>query len=309
MTGLRRSTTALRTDDQGVAAVIGFVLVLAVLITYLAYVAGTDVPRWGAEAERSWDRTVGDSLARLDRSAAAGLGSQAATTVAIPAAPAPRAFDVPLVARTQPVAPSGAIAFDPGCGELTATHDAGATTVTDIADGAQGCLAFTEQGTYAPSYGYRTEFGGLLRIERSRAYVVAGPPLDLKDQGGRYLVSATFLDLRGTSSAAAIGAGGTPVDLTAGPAIAENGQLQNAARANWTFDTPYPDAWHAWFEGQIAAAGFDATLNYVCTASTTPPCNDLGPEQFRVVLDGPTAGSASDLALSISYGRYDVTIR
>jgi hypothetical protein len=292
-----------------VAAVVGFVLVLAVLITYLAYVAGADVPRWGAEAERSWDQTVGDSLTKLDRSAAAGLGTQAATTVSIPAAPAPRAFDVPLVSRTQPAAPTGSVAFEPACAKLTALHAASGTTVSDIKDGAQGCVYFHEQGTYSASYGYRTEFGGLLRVERSLGYVVAGPPLDLKVSGGRYFVSATFLDMRGPSNAAAVGSGGTAVDLTAGPSLTESGQALNAASANWTFDTPYPAAWKTWFDGQLAQAGFDPALNYACLAGDAR-CPDLQPNEFRVVLNGPTASpSASDVALSISYGRYDVTIR
>jgi len=313
MTGPRRSPTArtrpCREDDRGVAAVVGFVLVLAVLITYLGYVAGAEVPRWGAEAEHTWDQSVGDSLTKLDRAAAAGLGSQAATTVSIPAAPAPRSFDVPLVSRTQPATPTGSVAFEPSCGKLTALHDASGATVSDIAAGAEGCVVFHEQGTYAASYGYRTEFGGLLRIERNRAFVVAGPPLDLKATGARYLVGATFLDMRGPSNAAAVGSQGTAVDLTAGPSLAESGQALNAASANWTFDTPYPDAWKTWFDGQLSQAGFDPTLNYACIRGDAR-CPDLQPNEFRVVLMGPNnSPTASDLALSVSYGRYDVTIR
>ena len=39
-------------DDQGVAAVVGFVLILAAAITYYSYVARNEVPRWGAQAEQ-----------------------------------------------------------------------------------------------------------------------------------------------------------------------------------------------------------------------------------------------------------------
>jgi len=312
MTGPRRSKTArtFREDDRAVAAVLGFVLVLAVLVSYLAYVANADVPRWGAEAERSWDRSVGDALARLDRAAAAGLGTDASTTIAVPGAPTPRAFDVPLVARTQPVAPSGSIAFEPDCGGIDALHEAEGAIVPDIRHGARGCLVFREQGTYAPSYSYRTELGGLLRVERNQAFVVTGPPLDLKNEGARYLVSASFVDLRGASNAATVGGAGTPLDFAAGPSHVEQGQATNAASANWTFQTAYPAAWKAWFDGQLAGASFDPALNYVCAGGPSAACPDLAANEVRVILKGPQAASAiPDLALSISHGRYDVTIR
>jgi hypothetical protein len=287
--------------------VVGFVLVLAVLVTYFAYVARSDVPRWGADAERSWDQSVGDALSKLDRTAAAGLGTDASATGAVPPAPSPRAFDIPLMQRTQAAPPTGSLAFLPDCGGLDAIHVGNGTTITDLADGAHGCLVFREQGTYAPSYGYRTEFGGLLRTERDRAFIVSGPPLELKDVGGRYVVAVTFLELRGASNAAAVGASGVSLDLVAGPSFAESGAGVNAASASWTFHTPYPSAWQAWYASQIATAGFDPNLNYACDASLCPA---LASNEVQVVLGGPDASASnSDLALSISYGRYDVTIR
>src|SRR5207247_1155481 len=92
MTGPRVSQTArtLREDDSGVAGVVGFILVFAALVTYAAYVAHNEVPRWGADAGRSWDASVGDTLTKLDRSAAAGLGTQASATATVPPAPKPR---------------------------------------------------------------------------------------------------------------------------------------------------------------------------------------------------------------------------
>gem|GEM_PF-6569242 len=282
---------------------------LAVLVTYFAYVARSDVPRWGADAERAWDGNVGDSLARLDRTAAASLGTDASTTGSLPAPPQPRAFDIPLVARTQAAPPTGALAFEPNCGNLTATHVANGVVVPDVTDGAHGCLVFREQGTYAASYGYRSEFGGLLRVERDRAFVVAGPPLELGNESGRYLVGVTFLELRGAASSGAVGASGLTVDLVPGPALAETGQTVNAASANWTFQTLYPQAWKAWFDGQLSQAGFDPALNYACLQGDAR-CPGLQPNEIRVVLGGPDPSPAtSDLALSISYGRYDATLK
>src|ERR1051325_8275377 len=159
-------------DDRAVAGVVGFILIFAAFITYAGYVARTDVPRWGADAEHAWDQNVGDTLARLDRSAAAGLGSDAATTITIPPPPEPKSTDIPLVSRFKASPPTGSIAFIPDCGGLTATHTVYPTNavVYDIKDGAKGCIDFREQGSYAPSYGYRSEFGGLVRVERNLSY-------------------------------------------------------------------------------------------------------------------------------------------
>lgn len=304
-------------DDNGVAAVVGFVLILAALVTYVAYVARSEVPQWGADAEHGWDQSVGESLARLDRQAAAGVGTPASLTVTVPAAPAPHVFDVPLVTRTSPSAPTGSVSFEPDCGGMWANHTlAGATLVNDIRNGGHGCIVFREQGSYSPSYGYRAEFGGLLRIERDRAFVVAGPVLELRPDldaagSGKVVASATFLDLSGASnSVGAAGRAGVPIDLAARPSGAEAGETPNALTAVWTFDTPYTTAWQTWFDGQIAKANLGAT-SYTCVPHDPKVAlcaafnQDANQPQLGVVLNG----GANPLALSISYGRYDVNVR
>src|SRR5438552_11374751 len=133
----------LQLDDRAVAGVVGFILVFAAFITYPAYVARSDVPRWGADAEHAWDTTVGDTLTKLDRSAASGLGSDASQTVTIPPAPTPKSTDVPLVNRFKAATPAGSVSFTGQCGGLTASHTTpGGVTVNDITNGAKGCIEF-----------------------------------------------------------------------------------------------------------------------------------------------------------------------
>src|SRR5687767_14795104 len=95
-TGPRISRRA-RADDDAVATVVGFVLVLAAVVTYFGFVARNDVPEWGAEAEQDWDRDVGDALVRLGQSAGESLGAEQPVSGFVPPAPEPRSLSVPLL--------------------------------------------------------------------------------------------------------------------------------------------------------------------------------------------------------------------
>lgn len=295
-------------DDQGVAAVVGFVLILAAAITYYSYVARNDVPRWGAESERAWDAQVGDSLLRLERAAGAGLGTDAAVSQSIPAAPAPKGLNVPFIAAVRPEPPSGSLAFDPDCGGLTATHDVGVVSVTDLAAGGKGCLAFRAQPTYTPAYSYLLENGGLLRVQGDHAVVLAGPPMELQVASGQYVASLTIVEMHGDASGVGADQSAVPIDLVPRPGSTESLAASNAASAAWTFSSAWPAAWAAWFDDQLKEAGLDATLNYACLAGDTR-CPGLASDEVRLQLFGPNPlATVPDLSVSLSYGRYDVTM-
>ena len=299
-------------DDHGVAAVVGFVLILAAAITYYSHVARNDVPRWGAEGEKAWDAAVGESLLRLERAAGAGIGSDASVTESVPAAPQPKGLNVPFIqaARAQP--PSGSVSFDPDCGGVTAAHDIAGVTITDMTRAGTGCIRFRAQATYTASYEYLLENGGLLRIQGDRAAVLAGPALELKAETGRDLASLTVVEMRGPATGVGASQSAVPIDLVPRPGSAEAMAASNAASASWTLRTAWPGAWAAWFAAQIGEAGLDADHNYACVqGDARAGCGGLAPDEMRVVLYGPNGPAlplVPDVTLSLSYGRYDVAM-
>jgi len=295
----------LSADDQAVAGVIGFILVFAGIVTYAAYVAHTEVPKWGSQNEKAYDGQVADALSHMGSNAAASLGSQASTTATIPPPPGAPSVNIPLIDRTEGAPPSASISLLPDCGGLDATHDLNGATVHDVTGGAHGCVSLAEQGTYAGSFTYKTEFGGLVRSENGKSFVQSGPPLVLKSANGAYTIGATFLETRGAANSVGVGHAGVSLDLVPGPSTTETSDVPNAASVTWNFTTPNAadaNAWADWFNGQIAAAGFVNSVS--CVNHATPAGNTL-----QVRFDGPCTTSAPDIALSISYGRYDATLR
>lgn len=285
---------------------VGFVLILAAAVTYLSYVAQTDVPRWGADGEHAWDASVGETLGQLAQAAGAGVGSGAPVSGALAAPPEPRGLDVPFLMLARPVPPSGTIGFDSACGGIWANHTTAAGSVADIADGARGCLLFRLDPTYTTATAYRAEFGGLVRVQGERAFVLAGPSLELADAGASYAARLTVVGLDGPTSAVGVDSAAVPINLVPQAAAPDEGYGSNAIGATWVLVSPYADAWQAWFAAQIEAAGFDPALNYACT-NADAACLGLPDDQVMVVLNGPSADPATyDVALGIAYARYDV---
>lgn len=306
-----RPSPAARLDDRGVAAVVGFVLLFAAVTTWYAYVAHNDVPRWGADAEERWDRQVGDAMLRIDRSAAGSVGESASLTVLVPPAPSPRGVDIPLLGGTTPTSPSGSLSFVPACGGVTAIHSVDGSSIPDLVGGARGCLVFRSQPTYSDGFGYRTEFGGMLRVQGERAGVLTGPPLELVHDASThtYRVSLTLVGLRGQASSFGADRAGVAVDLVPGSSAAEVGHVENAANVYWTFRTSYPEAWKTWFNDRIAQAGFNTDHNHACTRADAS-CASLASDEVFVILRGPDfTTNALDVSLSLSYGEYEVALR
>jgi hypothetical protein len=288
-----------------VAGVIGFILVFAGIVTYAAYVAHNEVPKWGAQNEKAYDGQVADVLSRMGSDAAASLGSQASASTTVPPPPGAPSVNIPLIDRTEGAPPSASLSLLPDCGGLDATHDLAGVTIHDVTGGAHGCLSLAEQGTYAGSFTYTTEYGGLLRSENGRSFVLDGPPLVLKSANGAYTVGVTFLETRGAANSVGVGRSGVSVDLVPGPSTTETSDVPNAGSVTWNLTTPSAadaSAWADWFNGQIAAAGFTDTAS--CVNQATPSGSLV-----QVHFDGPCLTSAPDIALSISYGRYDATLR
>lgn len=308
-------------DDQGVAGVIGVVLVLAVLVTAYGNAVRTDLPAYGADAERAWDDAVGSALRQFGRAMADGLTAGAPMAATLPPQPEPRALDVPLLGRAAPLPASALVSFVPGCASLTATHAlADGSEVTDLRAGSTGCLRFQSEPVYSAPFAYRVELGGVLRVQGERAVVLAGPALELDaTTPTEYRVAIGVPGLRGEPATTSVGAGGVRIDLVSGPYAGEIEQAPNAGSAKWRLETAYPDAWRTWLETRFDASGFvehrvspgagESPGDYAITCS--PADCSRGPDGTGIVevtIHGPRTDTP-DLKLSVTYSLFDVNVR
>lgn len=283
-------------------------LLFALALTLYANAVRSDVPRWGAEAERAWDAQLAEAFGRLSHDMAGGIGRAEAVRTIFPASPIPKALDVPILGRTEPFRAGGALTFRDDCYEggvwLNATHDdtLSAAAVDDIVSSVCGRLAFTLSPSYSPPFAYRVEFGGLLRVQGDSAVVVAGPLLDLKatdddPSTGFYEVSITMPDLYGAGTTAALDRSSVAVVLAPGPATPELAVERNAAWIQLDFHTPFAEAWEKWFDERLELAEFE---DYTVTADS---------DSVSVTINGPrTDDEEADLIYSLSYGLFKVTI-
>ena len=295
-----------RRDDSGIAGVVGFVLLFAVALAIFARSVHTDLPAYGAEAERSWDGDVASAFRQAD--AALALHDGPPATISVPPPPDPRALDAPLLGHAEPVRATGVVAFVPSCAAFTATHTlANGSTVSDVWGGSTGCLTFLAATPYSAPFGERIEFGGVLRVQGGRAVVVQGPPVELTITSPTvYRVSLGLSGLRGPAATFSIDRVPVRVDLVPGPSTAELEQAPNAASAQWTLATQYPGAWKAWWSARIDQSGF-AGASVVCQ----PVDCSLGAtgRGFVIIsLAGPAA-SGADMRLSVAYGLTNVGLR
>ncbi len=315
--GPRASTTAVR-DDRAIAGILGFILLLAVLITVYAQIVSTDVPRWGAEVETTWDGTIRTSMSDLSR--ALRVDAQAGpTTVIIPPPPEGTGFDIPILGKAKPIAPNGALTFYPRCGSFSATHTlASGANIVDLTNVSSGCVRFVTSPAYSAPIEYRIEFGGLLRIQGDRAVVLAGPPvLALNDSVATHRLSLTVPSLTGPGAASSSSAGVARVHVTPGLlAPADAIVAANAASATWTLRTAYPSAWKLWFVSMLKDANFTdsrpspgpgrsaADFNVVCVpVDCSVGADNLG--SVRVTFYGPRT-DRDDLLLGVAHGRFEV---
>lgn len=283
-------------DDRAVAAVVGFVLILAAAVTYYSYAAQNDVPRVGAQNERDWDAEVGSALMRLVHAAGERVGTDASVREVLPPPPDAPTQTMPFLAPLRSARATGSIGYTEGCGGASLAHSTGAGIVTDLTDGAHGCLTFRGETSYAEPFAYRIELGGVLRTQGENAAVLAGPPMDIDATR----ISLTLIELRGTSQTLGIDNANAPVTLSPRPGAIELGASTNALTTSWTFNTSYPEAWRDWYDDRFDAAGVPATIGFACANPGA-----AGPARAPCALD---IEILDDTSLSISYGRYDVDL-
>lgn len=308
------------TGDDAVAAVVGVIIVLAVLITAYSNAVHTEVPAFGADAERSWDDAVGDAFRGMGESLSAGLTTGTPMARTVPPPPDAQALEIPFLGRRTPSPPSGVVAFASTCASLTASHEViEGRSIRDLTGGASGCLTFRGEPVYSNAFSYRIEFGGVMRLQEDRAVVLSGPALavDASD-ANTYRVTLGVPALRGDTASASADAG-VRVDLVPGPFASDVSSHPNAANVTWQLDTPYAQAWKTWFETRFQQAGLVAPRASPGTGQSSADysvaCAPLdcsrgagGLGSVIVRIEGPRTDS-NDLRLSTTYGIFDVNVR
>jgi hypothetical protein len=290
-------------DERAIAAVVGFVLILAVAIGYYAYVAKQDVPRWGAQNERAWDDAVGTAMEQLTRDTYPALTSGASVVGSVPKVPQPQAFDVPLLGRTEPVPPDGVLSFSEDCrfdATFTTASPPGPPQMQALGS---GCLTFDAQPVYASPFAFAIENGVLLRVQGTDA-IIAHPPL-IKFQthtanpganiSARLDVTTTLAALVGSGASASIDKSDVPIDLTqTGSSHTTSYATANANELSFTIATHHATAWATWFQEQFADAGINDPS--FCTTMPTTQCAtavanvQTNPQQVSVTIQGPFTG-------------------
>jgi hypothetical protein len=297
MSSRTASGAARRNDDHGVAGVVGFVLILAAAITAYSYAAQNEVPKRGAQNEEAWMSGAGSSLASLAHAAGAQAGAGTSPRALIAAPPDAPSQTIPFLAPIRSAKASGALSFDPDCGGATLAHaiPSSATAIVDLADAAKGCVKFDPQPAYAERTAYLIENGGILRLQGDKAFVVAGPGLTLENEPGKTTAAITLVSLSGAAQSLGVDAE-IPIGLTPRMGSLEVVAPTNAMATTWTFTTSQPAAWLAWFQQQIDASGASGA-----TVSQT------GPQTIEIHILGDNT-QPLDVSLSVSYGRYDVSL-
>lgn len=295
----KTSKAATLRDDRAVAGVVGFVLILAAAVTYYSFAAQNEVPRTGAMNERAWDAKAGAIASELARSAGQNAGTFASVHEAFPPAPEAPTQLVPFLSPLHSSRATGTMSFNPLCGGATLTHESAGAVVMDLVDSAKGCFTFEGRTSYAEAFAYRIEHGGILRIQSDQTAVLGGPPMDITTVDGVTRISLTLLDLRGPAQSVGVDRTNVVVNLVPRPGSLEVASSTNAENATWSLTTSYPEAWNAWFVARLAEGGAAATTSFTCPGVGSGP--QRGDCQLQVNLAGPAT-------LSVSYGRYDVTL-
>jgi hypothetical protein len=301
-----------------VAGVVGFVLILAVAISYYAYVAKSDVPKWGEENENAWNQNVGDAMTSIARDAATGVANHANVDGTVPRPPPPHSFDIPLLGSTQPVRPDATVRLDANCANWT-INIAGGPELSDTG----GCLDFQASPVYTQPFSYFLEYGALIQNQSGsvNGLITSGPPLKLRviTNGTNnpiiYQVALTMLDLRGPpGESGSAGSTNVPVDLLPSTSDVDSTTWLTSS-AVWTFNTNHTAAWQSWLQQRLLGAGMANTTADACVAgySATPPCvqyaASLALNQVALVVNQPSPSPGSNVAFSLTEGVYDVNIR
>lgn len=300
MTGGRASSRT-APDDAGVAAVVGVVLVIALLASFYAHEAREAVPRAGAEAERAWALEA----TRILTEVAAAAADDESQNLVIPPAPEPRSAMRLFGNVMRPLPPQGIISLGTACGSIRAQHvDVHGATVEDLAEANLTCLQLELDLIHSVPAALTVEAGAVVRTQSNASVLVAGPPLQV-DRLNATLVRVrhdwpTFLGAAGSASA---GATAVPLRLVPLPSAAMGEGMPvlerpNAREASWTLRTGHAQAWHDAYLARMEEAGLPASW-YAVSCVPLDCSNDAatGLGRVDVIILGPATDAQADVAV------------
>lgn len=293
-------------DDSGVAAVVGAVLLLALLTTLYASILREDVPRAGAEAEAAWQGQVERALLLLATSAANDGGG----AVSVPHAELADPISFPVLGLAATPAPaSGALTLEPRCGSVNITHVVPAGTIVDVNDVPTACLRVAGQPVYGDAFEYRVEHGGVLLVEGDRAVVLAGPPLRLGIAGPNLTIDLQLAVIEGPADARGFASHPLLVDMAPTHVARDATTGPNARSAAITFESRHPAAWSAWLAWRAAEAGLPAaSYGVLCEfASCGTGLDGLG--NVTLQLHGGGASNVHDVAATFTMRHFAARVR
>jgi len=300
-----------RRDDHAASAVIGAIIILAVLGTAIVTINAVHVPRQGEAAEASHQQDVQRALAELV-DAQAVAGADATSRVHVPLRPV--AIGPRLVAGIilDPVRAGGSLDFTPDDTSVRlalildvppAGVPAGDPSREDVGNGTMrvwlvgnrdggepiGTLTAIVGGAYLTPQHYVVEGGALL--SGSGAVIVA-PPIRVRQQsdGASAWTSVSIrLPILEGGGAQLGGAEAASISLVNGGLANAGGSSARARAIIFEVEGPRADAWH----DALASVGASATANSTHATGTW---------------FGPTMGASADLAPSITVARADVVL-
>lgn len=304
-----RCRSRIASDDDAVATVVGFVLVLALVVSMYAHVARVDVPRWGADAELAWDARAQDALGLAAAAATQRLAEPGESTILLPPAPEARSVDVPFLGPLRPLPPAGSVTFEPSCASFTATHvAAGGALVVDAQNLSTGCLVVSGRTTYSSPFQYRIEMGGLVRVQRDGAVVLTPPALDAAASASAVNVTLALPSLEGPATGATTELANAQLSFAARGTAAGAAAAPNAQRVQWTMETRDPAAWSAWANASLSRAGIP-TAQFRVTCSPADCSAPSGAGEVVVRIEGPRADATADVRWALSHGVVVVALR
>lgn len=310
----------LRRDSDAAAAVIGSLIVLAILGLAVVYVNSSYVPRQG---ERLEGQAAEESEAALRGLASGMAGAPSPLRQEIPLRP--ERATPPLLAGIilSPVRAEGTFSFDPSRTNVTISlvtdAPAGGVPANDptraaLADGSMrvylfgnatrgapvGAVGVTVGGGYLAEAELRLEAGAVLARRDSGSTLASPPSLQVAQlgSGGQATTRATWrIPVLAGAQTELGGAGSVDANLVPGP-VASAGGMAGARNATISIETDSLAAWRAALEQAVGSRG-------VVTATATGA--DRGIVTATILPPPGTPAGAKAVEVSLSLVRYEAS--
>lgn len=198
----------LRKDDNGVAGVVAFFLIIVVIVSIVSVVAVLYIPVWARDGEvRYVEKVEGQFISLKDRidvvrtDPVSGVFSTYVTLISEPT----ESF-----LGISPLPTRGELQFNPTKSTFTLYN---ANNSNEIYTMSRGCLKFISNNVHYVPINYTYENGAVIRMQSGTSQMVAGPQIKIyKNSAGNHTVKFQFFTLTGdyvvTASSGSVGIDG-----------------------------------------------------------------------------------------------------